>query len=125
MIALRAGDTQTIETPNGNHGTSLATARLGATETTVVRQRQIPGGFNPTHIQSREEVMVLLSGQVTVSSGNERIELASGDTLIVPAHTPHRVDNTSDIDAEWLIISPAGMQFFLETGEEASPPWIK
>lgn len=69
--------------------------------------------------------MVLLSGRVTVSSGDERAELSPGDTLIVPAHTPHRVDNTGDTDAEWLIISPAGMQFFRETGEEASPPWIK
>lgn len=125
MIANRAEDTQAIETPNGNYGTSLATPRLGATEVTVVRQRQVPGGFNPTHVQNREEVMVLLSGRVTVSSGDERIELFSGDTLIVPAHTPHRVDNTGDTDAEWLIISPAGMQFFRETGEEASPPWIR
>lgn len=125
MIVIRAADTQAIETPNGNHGTSLATPRLGATEVTVVRQRQAPGGFNPTHIQNREEVMVLLSGHVTVSSGDERVALSPNETLIVPANAPHRVDNTGDTDAEWLIISPSGMQFYRETGEEASPPWIK
>ncbi|THF84345.1 cupin domain-containing protein [Deinococcus sp. KSM4-11] len=125
MIAIHAAATHAIETPNGNHGTSLATPRLGATEVTVVRQRQTPGGSNPTHVHSREEVMVLLSGQVTVSSGEERIDLFPRDTLIVPAQTPHRVDNTGTVDAEWLIISPAGMQFFRDTGEEASPPWIK
>ncbi|WP_083922527.1 cupin domain-containing protein [Deinococcus aquatilis] len=125
MITIRAGDTQAMATPNGNYGTSLATPRLGATEVTVVRQRQAPGGFNPIHVQNREEVMVMLLGQVTVTSGDQRIELSPSDTLIVPAHTPHRVDNTGDTDAEWMIISPAGMQLFRETGEEASPLWIR
>lgn len=125
MIVIRSQDHQATETPNGNHGTSLATPRLGARGVTVVRQRQKPGGFNPTHVQNMEEVMVMLSGQVTVTNGIERAELSGGDTLIVPAHTPHRVDNSGDTDAEWLIISPAGMRFFRETGEEATPPWIK
>lgn len=125
MIVIRTHDTQAIETPNGNVGTSLATPRLGARDVTVVRQRQTPGGFNPTHTQSREEVMILLAGTVTVSGGDERFDLSAGDALIIPAQTPHRVDNTGGTDAEWLIVSPVGMQFFRETGEEASPPWIK
>ncbi|THF68157.1 cupin domain-containing protein [Deinococcus sp. Arct2-2] len=125
MITIRAGDTQAMETPNGNYGTSLATPRLGATDVTVVRQRQTPGGFNPPHVQNREEIMVMLAGRVTVTSGDQSVELSPSDTLIVPAHTVHRVDNTGDANAEWLIISPAGMQLFRETGEEASPPWIK
>ncbi len=125
MIIIRSHDTRTIETPNGNHGTSLATPRLGATQVTVVRQRQTPGGHNPTHQQSHEEVMVLLSGHVQASSGEDRAELRAGDTLIVPALTPHRIDNIGGTDAEWLIISPAGMRIYRETGEPASPPWLE
>ncbi|ADV67648.1 cupin domain-containing protein [Deinococcus maricopensis] len=125
MNVIRAHDTHALETPNGNHGTSLATPHLGANEVTVVRQRQVPGGFNPTHTQTREEIMVMLAGHVTISSNEARIDLAPGDTLIVPPHTPHRVDNAGPTDAEWLIISAAGMQFFRETGEEATPPWIR
>ncbi|MBZ9751098.1 cupin domain-containing protein [Deinococcus sp. HMF7604] len=116
---------QALETPNGNWGTALATPRLGATEVTVIHQRQQPGGFNPLHRQSREEVMVMLVGEVTVSQGDERVRLGAHDTLIMPAEILHRVDNTGDVDAEWLIISPAGMRFFRDTGEEASPPWLK
>lgn len=124
MNVVRAQETQAIETPNGNHGTRLATPSLGASEVTVVRQRQAPGGFNPAHLQSREEVMVMLSGRAVVSSGEQRIELAPGDTLIVPAHTPHRVENPGEVDAEWLIISPAPMRFLREGGEVATPPWL-
>ncbi|MFB9991389.1 cupin domain-containing protein [Deinococcus oregonensis] len=125
MNVIRAQDTLTIETPNGNHGTALATPQHGARELSVVRQRQVPGGFNPAHTQNREEVMVLLTGRVTVTSGNDRILLEAGDTLIVPARLMHRVDNTGTLDAEWLIISPAGVQFYRETGEEAHPAWLK
>ena len=125
MIVHPVQDQQPIESPNGNVGTALATPSLGAQEVSVVRQRQVPGGFNPAHTQSREEVMVLLSGQVSVSGGEQPTELRAGDTLIVPANTLHRIDNTGPVDAEWLIISVAGVQFFREDGAEARPGWLK
>lgn len=123
MIIIRSQNTRSIETPNGNHGTSLATRSLGATEVSVVRQRQQPGGFNPLHSQDREEVMVMLLGHVTVSSADQTVQLEAGDTLIVEKGVQHRVDNTSSEDAEWLIVSQTGGKFFRETGEEAHPQW--
>lgn len=123
MIIIRSQDTRAIETPNGNHGTSLATPSLGATEVSVVRQRQQPGGFNPLHSQDREEVMVMLLGSVTVSSANQTMHLKAGDTVIVEKGVQHRVDNTGSEDAEWLIVSQAGVKFYRETGEEAHPQW--
>ncbi len=69
--------------------------------------------------------MVLLSGQVSVSGGEQPTELRAGDSLIVPAHTLHRIDNTGPVDAEWLIISVAGVQFFREDGAQARPGWLK
>jgi len=125
MIVHPVQDQQPIESPNGNFGTALATPSLGAQEVSVVRQRQVPGGFNPAHTQSREEVMVLLSGQVSVSGGEQPTELRAGDSLIVPANTLHRIDNTGPVDAEWLIISVAGVQFFREDGAQARPGWLK
>jgi hypothetical protein len=47
MNMMRTQDTQAIETLNGNHGTALATPQHGARELSIVRQRQVPGGFNP------------------------------------------------------------------------------
>ena len=125
MILVRARETQPIQTPNGNYATGIATPSRGAQEVSVVLQRQSPGGFNPLHHQNREEIMVQLSGRVTVSSNGERIELGAGDTLIVPPEVLHRVDNTGETEAEWLIISSAGARFFRENGEEARPAWIE
>ncbi|AZI42464.1 cupin domain-containing protein [Deinococcus psychrotolerans] len=125
MIVHRAQHNQFIPSPNGNTGAALATPSLGAQEVSVVRQHQIPGGFNPVHTQDHEEVMVLLSGSVTISSGEERVALAAGDSLIVPPQTLHRVDNTGPTEAEWLIVSVAGVRLFREDGEEACPAWLK
>ena len=125
MQIVRARDARAIETPNGNSGVGLATPDRGAHEVSVVRQRQTPGGFNPVHTHDRDEVMVLLAGAVTVAAGDTRAVLGPGDAAIVPAGTPHRVDNAGDTDAEWLIVSAAGVRFFREDGEEAHPDWSR
>jgi quercetin dioxygenase-like cupin family protein len=77
------------------------------------------------HTQNREEVMVQLSGTITLTSGEMCMLLRPGDVAIIPANTPHRLDNTGDVDAEWLIVSAAGVQFFRENGEEARPGWAQ
>lgn len=125
MILVHTQEADAIETPNGNFGTGLATPSRGASDVSVVRQRQVPGGYNPLHTHDREEVMIQLAGTVTVTGGDTRHLLLPGDTLIIPARTAHRVDNTGQSDAEWLIISTAGVRFFRENGEEASPPWVQ
>lgn len=125
MIVIPASDQQTIETPNGNYGVGLATPSRGATDVSVIRQRQRPGGFNPLHSQNCEEVMVQLAGSVALSSNDIRVILNPGDVAIIPAHTPHRLDTVGEVDAEWLIISTATVRFFRESGEEARPPWAQ
>jgi quercetin dioxygenase-like cupin family protein len=125
MIIKHAHDTQAIETPGGNHSTALATPSIGAKQISVVRQRQIPGGINPNHTHDLEEVMVMLEGAVTVTSAETTVVIAAGDTVILEAGLLHRVENTGTTDAEWLIISRAGVKFFRENGDQAVPGWAK
>jgi quercetin dioxygenase-like cupin family protein len=116
---------QPIETPGGMCSAALATPSRGATGVSVIRQRQQPGGANPDHTHDREEVLVLLAGEVTVRSGDETYTLRAGDSLIVPPGTPHAVTNPGSIPAEWLIVAQAGVRFFHATGEEALPAWAQ
>lgn len=115
-------------TPSGFPGMfagSLATPRRGATEVTVIRQRQDPGTTLTLHYHKHEEVIVQLAGTVTALVGDERVEVAPGDTLIVPGHTLHQIENTGQDEAEWLLIGPSGMQFFLPNGEEVVTEWAQ
>ncbi|ULH16591.1 cupin domain-containing protein [Deinococcus sp. KNUC1210] len=125
MTSLRLPPRQPTETPNGNTVTALATPSLGANDVSVIRQRQRPGGFNPPHFHDREELTVLLEGRVSVSMNGEQTALEAGDTLLIPASVLHAVENTGDTDAEWLIVSAAGIRFFSEAGVEMQPGWAR
>ena len=121
---LRLAQDQTpIETPGLNRSSAIATASTGATELMVVRQRQAPGGANPSHLHDREEIMFVLSGTVAISAGDRSVKLSAGDSVAIPAGTEHSLANAGENDAEWLLIAPAGIRFFHQNGEEAHPTW--
>jgi quercetin dioxygenase-like cupin family protein len=122
---VRHGDVQLLETPGRNQTGGLATPSRGAGEVSVIRQRQMPGGANPLHTHDREEVMLVTGGTVAVTVADERFDLGQGDTLIVPARTPHRIENAGAEAAEWLLVAPAGVRFFGADGTEGSPPWAR
>jgi quercetin dioxygenase-like cupin family protein len=125
MITVSRASLEVIETPGGNFGAGIATPGRGATEVSVIQQRQAPGGSNPLHTHDREEVMVMLAGAITVAGVGEPVKLGQGDALIFPANQPHRIENTGDEPAEWLLIAPAGVRFFHESGAEGTPHWAR
>lgn len=125
MVAVHAGELEYIETPGGNFGMAVATPSRGATEVSVIRQRQDPGGANPVHSHDREEVMILLVGEVRVTVEEEPVSLVPGEAVIIPARTPHRVEQRGSQPAEWLLVAPAGVRFFHASGEEGVPPWSR
>lgn len=123
MLIVHENDVTLVASPNGNRTNGLVTRAGGATEVSVVRQEQAPGGFNPPHMHDCEEVMLIRQGVVTVTVGTDTAHLAPGDLLVVPAHTVHQVRNAGDTAGEWLYISPAGMRFLKPNGEEVVPSW--
>jgi cupin 2 domain-containing protein len=61
-----------------------------------------PEGF--WYDQPNDEWVLLLKGSATLLlAPEERVELKSGDSLLIPAHLRHRVDRTSQ-DAIWLAV---------------------
>lgn len=124
MKIVQAQHQKTVTTPNAAV-TPLATPSLGAAQVSVIRQRMAPGHQNPAHTQTHEEVMVVLGGVLNLTVAGERAELHTGDTAIIPAHIPHSLSNTGQKDAEWLIVSPAGMQFHGSDGTLMTPEWAR
>jgi cupin 2 domain-containing protein len=60
--------------------------------------------ITPTeYVQPEDEWVALLHGQATLDVAGERIELAAGDHLFLPAGTPHTVLRTSG-GALWLAV---------------------
>lgn len=124
MNITRSSDAQKFNTPNAIV-TPHATGRTGAKQVSVIHQRMESGRSNPQHTQTTEEVMYMLSGNVDVVVDGKQISLSAGDSLTVPANVPHSIENSSGSPSEWLIISPAGMQFCGPDGNLMSPDWAK
>lgn len=59
---------------------------------------------DPTeYLQPQDEWVALLRGAATLEVSGARIELKAGDSLFIPALTPHRVLETSP-GALWLAV---------------------
>lgn len=125
MSVVRENDLTFIDTPGGNAASAVATASRGATEVSVIRQRQAPVGANPAHTHDREEVMIVLDGRVNVTIDGVSNAVAAGDAVIVPAAATHQIENSGATRAEWLLIAPAGVRFFHADGQEANPSWAQ
>jgi len=115
-------------TPTGTEGNAAgptATHSTGASEISVIRQRQIAGGIGPAHHHDREEVLIILSGTVAVHAEDASHTADPGDAVIIPANLVHRVETTGEAPAEWLLVAPAGVGFFGADGERIFPAWAE
>lgn len=70
MNILPANQQKTFTTPNAVV-VPLATPSLGSQSLSVIRQRMAPQHQNPLHTQTHEEVMVMLSGKMSVQVAGE------------------------------------------------------
>ncbi len=62
-----------------------------------------PEGF--WYDQEQDEWVLLISGSAVLTVGDERVELAAGDHLLIPAHQRHRVESTSKTEKTiWLAV---------------------
>ena len=125
MIVVRESDLTYMETPGANATAGIAVPSRGATDLSVIRQRQQPGGSNPAHYHDREEVLLVLSGAVTVTADESSVTVQAGDTLIIPAGTAHQLANAGESEADWLLLGPSGIGFFRPDGERADPAWAQ
>ena len=89
----------------------------------MIHQEQLPGGTNPMHSKSTEAVVVVLAGTVEVVTAAETFALGEGDAALITPHTEHRLTNTGDALARWIVVTLAGVEFTTATGESIQPIW--
>ena len=70
-------------------------------------------------------LVAVLEGRVTVTAGEQQAVLEPGGTVLIPAQVVHSIEKTGSRDAEWLIVSAAGVRFFAGNGDEMQPGWAK
>jgi len=84
---------------------------------------EIPAGLQGVaHRPTREEVLLVLDGELQVTLDDLRSELHSGDVALVPADSELRIDAGPSGATAWVTTTP-GLQAVLADGSRISPPW--
>ena len=121
MSIVRAADAPRFEL-NGARFTVFAGPSNGSRQVCSWRL-SVPAGLESMpHTIDRDEVFMVLSGQVRLSPDGEL--LGPGDSAVVPAGAPIAVGNPGTEPAEVYVALPAGFTAYQADGTPvATPPW--
>ena len=124
ITTVRAGDSRRTETPNATM-TTLASPTLGPTSgLSMWRVEMTAGAQGPPHVFDSEQLWTVLEGQVSVAVDDQTVELAAGDTIVLPADTERRI---SAATAVRFVVCGRGDAVARVPGEDSTrgtPPWI-
>jgi quercetin dioxygenase-like cupin family protein len=82
-----------------------------------------PGAASPVHQLTEGEAFIALAGRGTFEFSERVHEIATGDAICVPPHTPFRLANGADEPFEAICCMVAGGQGQIGDGEPFTPPW--
>lgn len=102
----------------GDTYTILLSAKDTAGRYCLIDMYVPPGGGPPPHRHDFEETFTLLEGELNVVFRGAKRVVRAGETIHVPANSPHQFHNSGTQAARMLCIcAPAGQEeFFLEIG---------
>jgi mannose-6-phosphate isomerase-like protein (cupin superfamily) len=124
MPIIRAASAPTFSL-HGISVTGLAAPSRGSRESSVWRLHLPPGAPAVEHTVDREEIFVALAGRAMATLDGETIELAPGDTLVVPPEHPFSLATPEGTSFEALAIAPCGVRATLPPGPPFAPPWTE
>lgn len=95
----------------------------GSRELCAWRLEIADGTVGVPHRVSREEVVLVLSGEVTTTIDGETATVRAGDAAFVPSGAQFAIDNTSGGPATAWVTTSVGLRATLPDGSQISPPW--
>ncbi len=104
---------------------SFAAPATGTTELCAWRLEVAPGTVGAPHRVSREEILLVLGGVLTVTLDDAEAQVAAGEVVVVPAGSRFRVDNTSAGPATAWVTTSVGLEATMADGTTISPPWVR
>lgn len=88
-------------------------------------QLQVPADLRGTaHRPTRDEVLLVLDGELLVTLDGRLATARRGDVVLVPAGTELRVDGGAIGASAWVTTTP-GLEAVLIDGTTISPPWAR
>ena len=122
MPFIRSADAVTHEI-HGVRFVSYATPRTGSKELAAWRGEIPPGTKAPAHTVSREEIFLVLVGELALTLDGRTERVGAGDTVIINAGSTLSVENPTDHTAITWVTTSVGLTAELADGTVLTPPW--
>lgn len=120
---IRRAEVRRTTTPNATM-TTLASPTQGASRQALWRVEMAPGAVGPDHVMAGEQIWTAVAGAARVEVDGEVVDLASGDTLVLPADVPRRIHADAERGLEALVTGPGGDTASGPGREPVVPAWI-
>jgi quercetin dioxygenase-like cupin family protein len=121
MPVIRSADA-TVHQVHGSTFSSFVAPSRGSAQLCAWRLTVPAGLHGVAHRPTREEVLLLLEGELTVTLDGIATVLAAGDVILVPANSEVRVDAGTAGAAAWVTTTP-GLEAVMTDGSRIAPPW--
>lgn len=123
MPVERAADHPTFEIA-GNTVTSYAAPSRSSDETALFRTELPAGGGLPPHRHDHFDVFVVLEGSGTVHIADDAIDIAPGDSVVIPTGELHWLE-AGPLGASIVVTMVAATKLIREDdGTVLDPPWV-
>ncbi|MGW2744372.1 cupin domain-containing protein [Streptomyces sp. NPDC001450] len=122
MPVVRSSEAVTHEI-HGARFVSYATPLTGSKELCAWRG-EIPAGTKaPAHTVNREEIFLLLIGELLITLDGRTERISAGDTVIINPGSTLAVENPTDHTAVSWVTTSVGLTAELADGTVLTPPW--
>ena len=104
---------------------SFVAPSSGSSELCAWRLEVAAGTTGVPHRVNREEVLLVLTGELTASINGAATTLRAGEVAFVPAGALFGLDNVSGAPATAWVTTSIGLEATLADGSTISPPWVR
>jgi quercetin dioxygenase-like cupin family protein len=123
MPVFRPEDATLFET-HGSFFSSYAAPSRGSSQLCAWRLN-VPAGLQGVpHRPTREEVLLILDGDLHVTLDGETFDATPGVVVVVPAESELQVDGGHSDASAWVTTTP-GLEAVTADGTRIIPPWAR
>ena len=123
MQVIDNDELDVLELPGLRHRT-IGGHQQGLRSMEVWLQTMAPGAATPVHCHACEEVILILSGHGTCTSGDQTVCFGPNSTLVLEPDVVHQLINTSDEDIHLVAaLGTAPVRVKTAQGEPLPVPW--
>jgi quercetin dioxygenase-like cupin family protein len=123
MPVIGSTEATTFETHGSRFSSYVAPSR-GSNELCAWRL-DVPADLDGVaHRPNREEILLVLDGELRITLDGVHTELHRGDVALVPANSELRVDAGPLGASAWVTTTP-GLEAVMGDGSRITPPWAQ